>query len=120
MRKISDEVKEKIEKDERRGRCFRALARRDHVCAGRITREHAMIYSGRQVDEAWAIIDLCAKAHSVDEFQDGGIMDKRINEWIALNLIEDWDEVNKKYPRNDWVRKVKWLNKQYGEMKLYI
>lgn len=56
-----------------------------HVCDGPITWEHAVIYAGKQLQERWAIIPLCSKAHSVNFFQDGGDLNKEINLWIALN-----------------------------------
>lgn len=63
----------------------------DHECGGRITWEHAMYFAGKQIQKKWAIIPLCAKAHSVDNFQDGGDLDKHLNEWIALNRATDED-----------------------------
>lgn len=55
-------------------------------CAGRITREHAMIYGNKKIQEAWAIIPLCAKHHGVDIFQDAHTeAPKRMREWVALS-----------------------------------
>jgi hypothetical protein len=84
MRKIGTKLKKEILSDP----TYTVCSRRDdpdHYCEGRITWEHAIIYAGKQVNEKWAIIPLCAKAHSVDEFQDGGDLDKDRNVWIALN-----------------------------------
>lgn len=61
--------------------CARAI---EGTCQGRITLEHAIIYAGRQVNEVWAIIHLCAFHHAVDEFQDGGDLQKEKNIWLAL------------------------------------
>lgn len=62
---------------------------REHVCEGRITFEHAIIFAGRQLQEKFAIIPLCAKAHEVDSFQDAGTMRKGMNMWVALNRARD-------------------------------
>lgn len=94
--------------------CERRLALHDHECEGRITREHALIYAGRQIDEAWAIVLLCAKAHNVDQFQDCGILDKRINEWIAVCRMTRRDE--KRYPRVDWGQKRAYLCGLFGSV----
>lgn len=98
------------------GKCWRRLALHDHECEGRITWEHAIIYKGRKVNEVWAIVYLCAKAHSVDGFQDGGILDKKVNEWIALNRMTAKDE--KKYPRFNWQQHRRYLNGLFGRFKL--
>lgn len=88
MRKIATKLKNEILSDP----TYTVCARRDdpnHQCEGRITWEHAIIYAGKQLNEKWAIVPLCAKAHSVDQFQDGGDLDKDKNVWIALNRATD-------------------------------
>lgn len=83
------------------------------ACGGRITREHALIYAGRQIDEAWAIIKICARHHSVDEYQDGGILDKEKNVWIALNRATD-EELEKYSKVVNYKLMRDRLNKKYG------
>ena len=117
MRRMTDQLKSKILSDPLAAKCFRYLALRDHECEGRITLEHAILYAGRQVNEAWAVVPICAKAHSVDAWQDTGILDKRINEWIAINRMKKEDEV--KYGRVDWQQKRRYLNGVYGAMELH-
>lgn len=56
-----------------------------HVCGGRLTREHAIIYAGKRLQVPWSIICICAKGHAVDEYQDAGTMKKEMNVWVALN-----------------------------------
>lgn len=56
-----------------------------HTCGGRITLEHALIFAGRQVQERYAIIPVCAAGQEVDLYQDAGTMDKDRNRWVALN-----------------------------------
>ena len=72
----------------------------DHECQGRITLEHVWTYAGRQINEPWAIIKLCSWAHSVDEFQDGGDLDKGKNKYISLALATADNLM--KYPRKSW------------------
>lgn len=116
MRKISKNVLAVLTKDPLMKKCMRKLVLNDHECRGRITFEHALLYAGRQVDEVFAIISLCAWAHSVDQFQDGGGLDKRINEWIAVNRMKKSDE--RRYPKRDWQLMRSRLNGLYGLLKL--
>lgn len=79
---------------------YKICARKGEACAGRITWEHALTYAGRQIQERWAIIPLCAFHHSVDEFQDGPGLDKRLNKEIAMSRATEEDR--KKYSRIKW------------------
>lgn len=83
----------------------------DGDCAGRITWEHALLYAGQQIDEVWAIIKICEYHHAVNRFQDGGGLDKRKNQWIALNRATD--EELQKYPRANFIELRNRLNKEY-------
>ena len=84
-----------------------------HECEGRITMEHALIFGGSKIQKLWAIIPLCAKYHSVDEFQDNGLLDKEINMWVALNRATEAElrEVSKAV---DYIRMRDYLNEEYG------
>lgn len=65
---------------------YKTCARKtDGGCDGRITFEHAIIYAGRQLQEKWAIVPICARHHEVDGYQDNGDLDKARNVHIALN-----------------------------------
>lgn len=109
MRKISDRVRKIINED----RYYTICARwRDGGCKGRITMEHALIYAGRQIDEAWAIVPLCAYHHAVDEYQDGGDLKKEINVMLALNRATD-DELLKYSKAIDYIALRKKLNEKY-------
>lgn len=93
--------------------CERRAVFNDHVCQGRSTMEHALIYAGKQIIDKWAIIRLCAYAHSVDEYQDGGILDKGKNQLIAIKHATEKDLA--KYPKADWGTLLKQLEKKYGK-----
>lgn len=73
---------------------MKTCARSNEECQGRITWEHAFIYSGKQINEAWSIIPLCEFHHL------GKGLNKRINEQIALSRATDEDLA--KYPKRDW------------------
>lgn len=85
----------------------------DHICEGRITWEHALIYAGRRVNGRPFIIPLCAKAHSVDEFQDGGDMNKEINVWVALNRATE-HELTRISKAVNYMQQRAFLNAKYG------
>jgi hypothetical protein len=84
-----------------------------HVCGGRLTREHALIYAGRQIQEYYAIIPVCAAGQEVDTFQDAGTMNKELNVWIALNRATD-DELRGISKVIDYIRERNRLNEKYG------
>lgn len=81
MRKIPAQLRDEMANDE----YYKVCSRKNSECAGRITWEHAIIFAGRQVNEKWAIIPLCAYHHAVDEYQDGGDLNKELNIAIALS-----------------------------------
>lgn len=85
----------------------------DHVCSGRITWEHAVIYASNKVQKKWAIIPLCEFAHSVNTHQDGGDLNKEINLWIAVNRATD-DELRAISKAMDYIHHRAWLNAKYG------
>lgn len=112
MRPIPLKMKAEILVDPR----YKICARKNHLgheCEGRITLEHALIYAGKQINEKFAIIPLCAKAHSVDRFQDGGDLNKEINTWISLNLAttEELQSISKVI-NYEWEKSR--LNAKYG------
>ena len=112
MRPIPPMLREEIKNDPFYGKCARKVLLDDHVCRGSITWEHAIIFAGKQLNEKWAIIPLCAFAHSVNEFQDGGCLDKEINHWIALNRATD-QELEDISRAEDYKRKRDYLNEKY-------
>lgn len=65
------------------------LRRDEGDCQGRLTKEHAIIFKGRQLQEDWAILDICEYHHGVNRFQDGGKMNKEKHVWFALNRATD-------------------------------
>jgi hypothetical protein len=59
-------------------------------CGGRVTREHAMTYANKKIQEKWAIPPICAAHHGVDQYQDAPTEAKKeIRVWVALNRATD-------------------------------
>lgn len=86
-------------------------------CAGRVTREHAMYYAGKKIQEKWAIIPCCAQHHGVDQFQDGpGEAPKIVREWVALNRATD-RELMAVSKATDYLKRKDLLNSAYGVWK---
>lgn len=85
-------------------------------CDGNITLEHAILYGGKQVNEKWAIIPLCARHHGVLKWQDHGLLNKEKNEWIALNRATD-EELEALSKVKDWKHRRDMLNEKFrGEI----
>ena len=81
-------------------------ARKGVDCSGKMTKEHALYYAGRQIQEPWAIIDLCWHHHL------GAGLNKRMNEYLAIMRATPEDLA--KYPRVDWAQKLSYLKKTLG------
>lgn len=110
MRKISPQVKAILEIEPN------VCARAGDDCVGRITWEHTLIYAGKQIDEAWAIIKLCEYHHDVNFQQGNGDLNKEINVWIALNRATDAELLQYSKAIN-YIRMRGILNDKYGKTK---
>ena len=110
MRKISAKVKEELLADPRMKKCARAC---EGNCGGRITWEHVIIYGGRQLDEAWAIIPLCEYHHDVNTYQDIGDLNKEKNLWIALKQAPP-GRLKALSKAIDYEKRLDYLNKKYS------
>lgn len=85
-------------------------------CDGRITWEHALTYSHKQIQERWAIVPLCEKHHAVGMYLDAGTLIKERNVWIALNRATD-EELIAVSKAIDYLFERERLNKKYGVYK---
>ncbi len=93
---------------------YKKCARSDEGnCAGRITIDHAIIYAGRQLDELWALIPICAKHHDVDQFQGDGNLNREKHTWIALNRATD-EELLRISKAINYLELRKTLNAKYN------
>lgn len=83
-------------------------------CGGRVTREHAIIFAGKKVQEKWAIIPCCAAHHGVDQYQDSPTMThKEIRVWVALNRASE-EELFRISKAVNYLREKDRLNAKYG------
>lgn len=109
MRPIPEKLREQIASDPFMQLCvYERSDAPNHKCRGRITWEHAIIFAGCQVNEAWAIIP-CCEAHN-----SGEAMVKDYNRYIAL-LRADMKYLKAKYPKRDWEQELKHLKSKYGK-----
>lgn len=111
MTPIPQKVRREIENDPGYRVC-KLKGLHGHVCGGRITMEHALIYAGHQIQEKWAIVSLCARGHEVDQFQDSHTMNKELNVWVALNQATGDDLM--RFPRAPYLLLREHLNIKYG------
>lgn len=58
-------------------------------CQGRITKEHALYFAGKQLQDEEAILDICEFHHDVGPFQGIGDLNKEKHTWIALSRLSD-------------------------------
>ncbi len=86
-------------------------------CKGRLTKEHSMYFAGSQLQEDWAILDICAYHTAVDQYQDTGKMNKEKHVWIALNRASDTDLVRISKSL-DYIALRGRLNAKYGIYKV--
>ena len=77
-------------------------------CAGRISWEHALLYSNKRVQEKFAIIKLCALHHGIENYANCHGQNKRKHILLALSQATESDR--KKYPRLPWYL-IKYGNK---------
>lgn len=118
MTKIPTRVRVQIENDPNYKVCA-LIGHHGHVCGGRVTMEHALIYAGKQIQEKWAIVPICAKGQEVDQYQDAHTMNKDLNKWVALNQgsDDDFKMFPKAFPPYRQQREI--LNKKYGIWSRY-
>lgn len=111
MPHIPHDILEILLTDPRYTVCARAA---ESGCSGNLSFEEALIYGGRQVKELWAIIALCHRHHGIGIWADrGSLLDKRKNEWLALNQATDAELL--KYSKVlNYIERRAYFNKLYG------
>lgn len=110
MRKLSTQSKYAIETDKFFKKCAR---HKEGNCEGRITIEHVLIYGGRQIDDSWTLLPICAFHHAVDQFQDRGDLQKEVHEWIVLCRATD-EQIRSISKAVNYQQKKKYLISKYG------
>lgn len=83
---------------------------------GRVEWDHPFIYGGKQINEWWAIVPACYYHHR------GGGLDRGYSQFVALSRLNDKQlkEVQKKYPKVNWIGLKKRLDKKYKHEKQSI
>src|SRR3990172_48879 len=99
MRPIPPKLRKQIADDPFMARCIH------EGCGGKPEWEHALIYGGKQVNEAWAIVPACEFHHR------GAGLDKEYNQFIAL-MRASYNDLNK-YPKSDWIALRQYLKTKY-------
>lgn len=89
MNKVPKKLRRKWVEEDWRGEVRACVRAHEGNCSGRLTKEHAIIYAGKQLQEEWSILDVCEYHHAVNNFQDRGNLKKEIHVWIALNRAPD-------------------------------
>lgn len=75
-------------------------------------RHHSLIYSGKQVNEAFAIIPLCSYCHRGNS----GTIFPEVKEKCELRAIKEGIDILKvKYPKFDWNQRLNYLSKKYDK-----
>ncbi len=85
---------ERLKKKWRENPAKRCLRWKEGNCKGRLTKEHALTYAGRQIQEDFAILDLCEYHHLGDG------LDKLWNIRYAMSRATEADKL--KFPRIKW------------------
>lgn len=88
-------------------------------CKGRVTKEHAVIYAGKQLQEEWAILDICEYHHGVNNYQDRGHLNKQKHLWIALNRASE-ERLQELSKSENYVNLKNRLNDIYGRYTINI
>jgi len=104
MRPIPIDLREQISKDPFMKKCIYAGCPREPEW------EHAWLYAGKQINEWWAIVPVCAHHHR------GKGLDKEYNQYRSIVRV-DISEIIRKYPNKDWARIKKYLCEKYENKK---
>lgn len=99
MRPIPKKLRERINKDPFYNSCIHSSREKSSPCSGRITLEHAILYTGKQVNELWAIVP-CCEHHNIGVSGE----EKNWNRYIALLRASEADL--KKYPKRNWTQEL--------------
>lgn len=101
MRPIPKELRDEIAKDPFMKVCCYTGETKD------ITWEHCWVYSGRQINEAWAIVPLVRRLNT--SYIPAEV--KNYCRWVSLQRATKEDLA--KYPKKNWVQEKKYLDSIY-------
>ena len=98
---IPPKIREQLANDPFMKRCIY----HNSDCSDRVEWEHALYYSGKKIQETFAIVPCCTYHHR------GAGLNKEFNQAIALSRATDEDLA--KYPRANFQQMKKYLIKKY-------
>lgn len=113
MNKVPKKLKDKWRLEDIFGEPRVCLRASEGNCQGRLTKEHAMYFAGKQIQEEWAILDICEFHHGVNGFQDRGDLQKEKHVWLALNRAPE-DRLVALSKATNYIELKGRLNQKYG------
>lgn len=114
MNKVPQKLRNKWKQEDLMGVQRECMRSDEGDCQGRLTKEHAIIYAGKQLQEEFAILDICEYHHGVNNYQDRGNLRKEKHIWIALNRATD-EELAAISKNISYKELRERLNRIYGE-----
>lgn len=132
MNNVPQKLKTQWQNEDKAGMKRVCLRADEGDCDGRLTKEHAMTFAGSQIQEEWAILDICEFHHAVNKYQDSGKLNKEKHTWIALNRATEAqlrsiskaedkvairDRLNAKYGEYTGLRILGGVNKEMDEVQ---
>jgi len=108
MRKIPGKMREVINKDSFYKKCIH-----ENIASNDIEIEHALSYSGRQINELFALVPVRRKYN-----RNPSARDKGFNQWVAcwrysLASKDYQSEIKKKYPKVNFTLKLLALEQRF-------
>ena len=82
-----------------------------------VEQEHAIFYSGRQVDEVWAVVPC-----SYDYNRNPSAEIKAKSSYVAMlqcKSLGEWEEMKEKYNKRDWDREFNLLHEKYKDWDFF-
>jgi len=103
MTPIPQKIRQIISEDPFYRTCIHEKREKSSSCSGRMTVEHSFLYSGKRVNELWALVPCCWN-HNVGVSGE----EKDWNRYVALMraTVEDFAHYHKK----DWSQELKRLS----------
>lgn len=103
MRPIPDKLRKKLSNMPHMEKCAWCVAKSN------LEWHHAILYSGRQLNEWYAIIALCRQCHR-GEF---GTLRAEIKDFCEmLAITRGLEDLTKKYPKRNWVWEKQWFEQK--------
>lgn len=105
MRPIPKKIRDKLAQDSFMKKCcFQGCGKLD------VEWNHALKYSGRQINEWYAIVPLCVEHHRGNN----GTIYKEVKEWCSwVAIMRGIKDLQKKYPKYNWLQEKNYLTNKF-------